>query len=150
MPGCSAKVTICPLRLTSGSAEREVKCLRARIKELDLKLAIGDWPGLPNELVWALFDDCTVALAVDVSSVSDVRRLSIEEHAISRGSSARCRAHHQIHITRMEAICDPPMGLVRNNGLFPNLPIARAKPQENAARPYRRSFEKTIRDQPGY
>src|SRR6476646_5210594 len=37
------------------SAECEAKSLHARIKKLDFKLTIGNWTGLPDQLVQTLF-----------------------------------------------------------------------------------------------
>ena len=52
------------------SAEREAKSLHARIKKLDFKLTIGNWTGLPDQLVQALFGHRADALFVNVNSVT--------------------------------------------------------------------------------
>jgi hypothetical protein len=59
------------------SAEREAKNLYARIKKLDFKLTIGNWTGLPDELVQTLFGHRAAALFVNVNSVRRAWRLSI-------------------------------------------------------------------------
>ena len=100
------------------SAEGEVISLRARIEKLDLELAIHDRVRLSNELVKPWFDYRAVALAINVGSVSVARRLSIDRYAKSHGSSSRCRPHHEIEITRVEAVRDSPGGLIQRDGLF--------------------------------
>src|SRR5205814_5700200 len=72
---------------STGSAERERKSLHARIEELDLELSVGDGVRLSDQLIQPLLGNGTVALVVDVDSVSSARRLSIDEHAESNGSS---------------------------------------------------------------
>ena len=49
--------------MINGSAERESKSLHARIEKLDLELAIGDRPGLSDQLIQPLFGHGAVALA---------------------------------------------------------------------------------------
>ncbi len=80
-----------------GSAERERKSLHARIEKLDLELSISDGLRLSDQLIQPLFANRAVASLVNVDSVSSARRLSIEEHAKSRGGSSRCRSHVMCH-----------------------------------------------------
>src|SRR5262249_8899278 len=105
------------------SAERECKSLHARIEKLDLKLSISDELQLSNQLIQPLVGNRSVALIVNVNSVSCARRLSIDQHAKSHGSSSRCRSHDEMNIAGVKAVRDPPVGLVQHGGLFPDRPI---------------------------
>jgi hypothetical protein len=75
--------------LHDGSSEREAKSLHARTKKLDFKLVIGNWSGLPDQLVQSLLGNRTVALFVNVNSVRRAWRLSIDQHAKFYGRSWR-------------------------------------------------------------
>jgi hypothetical protein len=76
-------------KFISASAECEAKSLHARIKKLDFKLAIGNWTGLPDQLVQTLFDHRADALFVNIKSVRRAWRLSIDQHTKFYGRSAR-------------------------------------------------------------
>ena len=67
--------------LRSGSAERERKSLHARTEKLDPELAIDDGSQLSDQLVQTLFGHCSIALFVNVNSMSRAWRLSIDQHA---------------------------------------------------------------------
>jgi len=69
------------------SAECEAKSLHARIKKLDFKLTIGNWTGLPDQLVQTLFDHRADALFVNIKSVRRAWRLSIDQHTKFYGRS---------------------------------------------------------------
>src|SRR6185295_13954866 len=114
--------------LCGGSAEREHKSLHARIEKLDLELSIGDGLRLSDQLIQPLFGKRSVALGVHVSSVSSARRLSVDQHAKSHGSSSHCRSHDEMKIAGVKAVRDPPVGLVQHSGLFLHRPIARKRP----------------------
>jgi len=116
------------MRWPRESAERKVISLSARIDKLDLEPAIHDRVRLSNELVKPWFDYRAVALEIGISTVSGVRRLSIDRYAKSQGSSSRCWPHHEIEITRMEAERNSPSGLIQRNDLFSDRPIAGKRP----------------------
>jgi hypothetical protein len=122
--GCGDRVN----SLCRGSAERERKSLHARIEKLDLELSISDGLRLSDQLIQPLFGNRAVALGVNVNSVSSARRLSIDEHAKSHGSSSRCRSHDEMKIAGVKAVRDPPVGLVQHSGLFLHRPITRKGP----------------------
>src|SRR5207245_11523370 len=105
-------------RLQAGSAERERKSFHTRIEKLDLELSIHDGFRLPDQLIHPLFGHRSVAALVDVDSVSRARRLSIDEHAKSHGSSSRTRSHHEMQIAGVKAVHDPAVGLVQQGGPF--------------------------------
>src|SRR5437867_2112132 len=111
-----------------GSAEREHKCLHARIEKLDLELSIGDGLRLSDQLIQPLFGNRAVALVVNVNSVTSARWLSIDEHAKSHGSSSRCRPHDEMKIAGVKAVRDPPVGFVQHRGLLPHRPLTRKGP----------------------
>jgi len=108
-----------------GSAKRERKCLHARIEKLDLELSIRDWLRLADQLIQPRFGNSAVALLVNVNSVSDARRLSVDEHAKSRGFPSSCRSHDKMKIAGVKAVHDPPAGAVQHDGLFAHRPITR-------------------------
>src|SRR5258708_38417808 len=114
--------------LCRGSAERERESLHARIEKLDLELSISNGPRLSDQLIQPLFGNRAVALVVNVNSVSSARRLSIDEHAKSHGSSSRRRSHDEMKIAGMKAVRDPSVGLVQHGGLFLHRPITRKGP----------------------
>src|ERR1035438_2545599 len=114
------------------STERERKPFHARIEKFDLELAVRDRLRLPDQLIHPQFRGCAAALVVDVNSVSSARRLTIEEHAKSNRSSARCRSHDEMQVTRVKTVRDPPFGLVQHNGLLPQRPIPRKGPTVEA------------------
>src|SRR5437016_29938 len=107
----------------SVSAERECKSLHARIDEFDLEQAISDGLGLSDQLIQPLLANRAVALLVDVNSVSGTRRLSIDEHAKSHGSSWHRRPHDEMKIAGVKAVRDPPVGLVQYGELLPHRPV---------------------------
>src|SRR4029077_17220711 len=110
------------------STKRERESLHARIEKVDLELPIDDGPWLSDQLIQPLIGNRAVALFVNIGSVSGPWRLSVDEHAESRGSSFRCRSHHQVKIAGMKAACDPPVWLVQHRSLFSHRPIAREGP----------------------
>src|SRR5262249_5710333 len=111
-----------------GCAARSAECERvsfhAQVDELDLKQPIGNGLGLSDQLIQSLFGDRSVALIVDIGPVSSTRRPSIKEHAKPHGSPSRCRSHDEMQIAGVEAIYDPPVGLVQHAGLPLDAPIA--------------------------
>jgi hypothetical protein len=58
-----------------GSAERERESLNTRVEKLDLELSVSDGRRLPDQLIQPLFGHRSVALGVNVNSVSSPRRL---------------------------------------------------------------------------
>src|SRR4249919_3445159 len=88
------------------SAEREAKSLHTRIKKLDFKLAIGNWSGLPDQLVQTLFGHRANALFIDIKSMRRAGRLSIDQHAKFYGRSWRRRAHDEMKIAGVKAVRD--------------------------------------------
>src|SRR5947209_20367321 len=76
-PECGDQVN----SLGCGSAEGEHKGLYARSEKLDLEQAISNGFGLSDQLIQPLVGNRTVALVVNVTSMSRARCLSIEEHA---------------------------------------------------------------------
>jgi hypothetical protein len=114
--------------LFRGSAEREHKSLYARIEKLDLELSISNGLRLSDQLIQPLLGNRTVALVVNVTSVSSARRLSIDEHAKSHGSSSRCRCHDEMKIAGVKAVGDAPVGLVQHCGRLLHRPITRKGP----------------------
>src|SRR5437762_3026665 len=111
-----------------GLAERECKSLHAGIEKLDFELSISDGASWSDQLIQTLVGNCAVALIINVNSVSSTRRLSINEHAKSHGSSWRCRPHHEMKIAGMKVVHDPPVGLVQHIGLFADCPITDQRP----------------------
>ena len=109
-------------------AEGEGVGLDAGVEEGDLEGAVGDGAGLADELVQSLFGRRAVALAVHVDSVRRTRRLSVDEHAESRGRVPYCRSHDQVKIAGVEAVRDLPAGLVQRGGLFFHRPVPRQGP----------------------
>jgi hypothetical protein len=100
------------------SAKRERKGLQARINKLDLELSVSDGLPLSDQLLQPLFGNPAVALIVNVTSVSIARRLSIDEHAKSRGIASRCQSHDEVKIAGLEAIRDSSGGLIEESKLF--------------------------------
>jgi hypothetical protein len=105
-----------------------VKSENACTLELDLELPVSDGLGLPDQLIHPRFGYRALALVVDVDSVRDARRLSIDQHAESHRSSPSRRPHHEMKIARMKAVDDPSAGLVQRGSLDPHRPIANESP----------------------
>src|SRR5260370_17010825 len=114
--------------LCRGSAERESESLHARIEKLDLELAISNVPRLPDQLIQPLVGHRTVALLVNVTSVSLARRQSIDEHAKAHGGSSRCRSHDQMQIASVKAVRYAPVGRMQHCGPSPHRPLTRQGP----------------------
>src|SRR5438067_3359554 len=108
-----------------GSAERERKRLHARVEELNLELSVSDGARLSDQLIQPLLGNRAVALVVDVDSVCSARRLSIDEHAKSHGSSSHRRSHDKVKIAGVKTVNDPPVGLVQHDGVSLHRPVAR-------------------------
>lgn len=69
-------------------SKRENMSSDTGLEELDLELAIRNWLRLSYQLVKPLFWNRAIAPVVNINPVSGARRLSIDEHAKSRGNSA--------------------------------------------------------------
>src|SRR2546421_4397406 len=110
------------------STERERKHLHARIEKLDLDKSISDGLQLSDQLIQALFGNRAVALVVGVNAVSSARRLSVDEHPKTYGSSTRRRSHDEVEVAGVKAEDDPPVSLVQPRGLFPDRPITGKRP----------------------
>ena len=110
------------------SAECEAKSLHARIKKLDFKLTIGNWTGLPDQLVQTLFGHRADALFVNVKSVRRAWRLSIDQHTKFYGRSWRRGTHDEMKVPRMKAVCDATVGLVQFDGVALYRPVAGQRP----------------------
>src|SRR5438105_12399833 len=126
-----------------GSAERESKRLHARIEELNLELSVSDGARLSDQLIQPLLGNRAVALVVDVDSVSSARRLSIDEHAKSHGSSSHRRSHDEMKIAGVKTVRDPPIRLVQHNGVFLHRPVAGKGPIIEL-HPFRSSIDATL------
>src|SRR5918992_6087144 len=111
-----------------GSAERQRKHLHARTEKLDLELSISDRLRLSDQLIQPLFGNRAVTMPVNVDSVSGARRLSIDEHATSNGSSPGGRPHDEMKIAGVKATREPSVGLVQHRRLFAHRPITRKSP----------------------
>src|SRR6266496_2104484 len=116
------------LREKSRLAEGECVGLNARIEEGDLECVLGDGATLADELVEPLFGHRAVALVVDVGSVGSARRLPVDEHATSYGSPSRGRSHDEMQVAGVEAVGDPPVGLVQHDSLSLHRPITSQGP----------------------
>ena len=91
--------------------------MNARVEEGDLEGALGDRAGLADELVQPRFGDRAVALVVDIGSVRGSRRLPVDAYAEPHGRPSRCRSHDQVQVAGVEAVGDPPLGLIEHDGL---------------------------------
>src|SRR5438105_4363391 len=85
------------------SAERERERFDAGVEKLDLELAVADGAGLPDQLIEPLFSGCSVAIGVDVSSMSGARRLAVDEHAEADGLPSIRPSHHEMKVARVKA-----------------------------------------------
>jgi len=72
--------------------------------------------------------DRAVALVGDVGAVGGSRRLPVEAHPEPDGTAGRSRCHDQVQVAGVEAVEDPPTGLVEHDGLSLDGPIAREGP----------------------
>jgi hypothetical protein len=105
-----------------------VKSENACTLELDLELPVSDGLGLPDQLIHPRFGYRALALVVDVDSVRDARRLSIDQHAESHRSSPSRRPHHEMEIAGVKAVHNPSAGPFQRGGLDPNGPIPGESP----------------------
>ena len=93
-------------------------------EKFNLKSAIGDARRLPEQLVHPLFTSCAIALIIHVYAVRIPRRVSIDEHPKSDGSSMRGRPHHKMKIVSVKAVGDATTGLNQSDRFSPHAPIA--------------------------
>jgi hypothetical protein len=109
-----------PPLLGSGDCSTESECesLHARVKELDLELAISDRLRLPDQLIQTLLGRGAVPLVVHVESVCVAWRLAIDEDAKAHGSAGRRGSHHEMNVTGVEAVRDAPVRLVQQGSIF--------------------------------
>jgi hypothetical protein len=75
-------------------------------------------------LVQPLFANRAFASPIKVKSASRNCWLPVYEHAKPHGRSSINRPHDEMKVACVEAVRDPPAGLVQNNGLSSNGPIA--------------------------
>src|SRR5215213_2485900 len=97
-------------------AEGEGVGLDARIQEGDLKGALADRAWLANELVEPWLGDRAVALVVDIRPVGASRGQPVDTHMELHGRLLSCRSHDQVQVAGVEAVEDPPTGLVQRHG----------------------------------
>src|SRR6476660_4324148 len=99
----ATRVPVCFMAFSSHtSAERESERLDARVEEPDLELAVGDGPGLPDQLIQALIDGLSVALGVDVDSMSGAGRFSVDEDPKADGRPSGRGSHYEVKIARVK------------------------------------------------
>src|SRR5215218_2382697 len=110
------------------SAEREAISLHARTEILDLEESIGDGLRLSDQLIQSLLADRAVAPIINVSPVSNARRLSIDEHAKQHRITSLGRTHHEVHVARMEPDRDPSWRLAEHRRVLGERPDARGGP----------------------
>jgi hypothetical protein len=110
------------------STEGERKRLHPGIQKLDLELSIGDGLRLSNQLVQPLFGNRAFASLIDVKPASRNCWLPVYEHTKPHGRSSLGRPHDEMKVAGVEAVRDPPAGLVQYNRLSSDCPIARKCP----------------------
>ena len=86
------------------SSECEREGLNTRIEKLDLELAIGDRPLLPDQLIQTLLAHRALALRVDVDAVRATRRLAVDAHAEPHGRPFRHRSQNHVEIAGVEGV----------------------------------------------
>jgi hypothetical protein len=94
------------------STEGERKSLHPGIQKLDLELSISDGLRLSDQLVQPLFGNCAFASHIKVKSASRDCWLPVYEHAKPHGRSWLGRTHNEMKVAGVEAVRDPPAGLV--------------------------------------
>src|SRR5215469_2290472 len=105
-------------------AESECVGLGPGIEEIDLEGAVGYGAALADELIQALFGYRSGARAVDVEPMRRARRPSVDEHAEPDGRARYRGPHDQVQVAGVEAVRDPPAGLVQRGGLFLQRPVS--------------------------
>src|SRR5215211_34902 len=115
-------VPSCPL--VPDLAEGEGVGLDTWVEEGDLEGVVADGAGLADELVQPRFGGRAVALVVHVGAVGGARRLPVDEHVEPHGGPSCCRSHGQVQVAGVEAVDDPPLGLVEHDGLWLHRPVA--------------------------
>src|SRR5918998_3081890 len=117
----------------SGSALSEGEGVRvgAWLKEADLQRSVAYDVVLAYELVHAVVSEYAVAVRVDVHACRRAGSLAVEGYA--EGDRLRCSSRkHEVGVTRVEAEGDAPAGLVENDGLGPDRPLAGKGPMAEA------------------
>ena len=79
---------------------------------------------------WYVFWSFTTPLPsfADVASTRGHGELPIEVDPERDGRSARRRPHHEVHVARVEAECDPAAGLVQHGSVAGHGPLAGESP----------------------
>jgi len=90
--------------------------------------AVGDPPGLADQLVGALVDDDPAATGLDVGPLGAVSDLAIEEDPERDGAAPGRRAHDEVDIVGVELEGDPSAGLVQDRGVLGDRPASREVP----------------------
>src|SRR5271157_2420454 len=109
-------------------AEGERVGLDLGVEEGDLEGAVGNGTGLPEKLVQPMFGHRSVTLVVHIDPMCRARRLSVEKHAESYGRVPYARAHDQVEVAGVEAVANPPVGLVQRGSLFRHRPVPGQSP----------------------
>ena len=110
------------------STERERKSLHPGIQKLDLELSIGDGLRLSDQLVQPLFGHRAFASHINVKSAIRDCWLPVYEYAKPDGRSSLGGPHDEMKVAGVEAVRDPPAGLIQYNALSSDCPIARKCP----------------------
>src|SRR5215204_6257545 len=107
----------------SALAEGEGVRVGAWLKEADLQRSVAYDVVLAHELVHAVVSEYAVAVRVDVHACRRAGSLAVEGYA--ERDRLRCPSgQHEVRVSRVEPEGDAPAGLVENDVLRPDRPLA--------------------------
>ena len=104
------------------------------LEEADLQRSVAYDVVLAHELVHAVVSEYAVAVRVDVHACRRAGSLAVEGYA-EGDRLRRSSREHEVGVTRVEPEGDAPAGLVENDVLGPDRPLAGKGPMAEAQAP---------------
>src|ERR1700694_2503847 len=109
-------------------SKREAEGFGTGVEELDLKPAVADRSRLTDQLIHPLLHNPDASVRVDIGSRGWARALTIEQYPKPHGHALSHRSHHEVHVTRVKLIRDPPTKTVKRARVGPDGPIPSESP----------------------
>jgi hypothetical protein len=96
----------------------------AGIEEVNFKGMVADVSGEPHQLVQTLPVDHAVPVSVNIDTMIAAGRVPVDQDLEPHRLAVRTRSEDQMEVSRVETICDTPVGLRKDGVLAADTPIS--------------------------
>ena len=103
-------------------AKREIKCLNAKIEELDFKSSVYDWTFLPDELIESGLSNFAGAVRGCVNATVFPGDRAIQSHDKPHGLAVFPRSQHQVQVAAVEPEHDLARHCLQHGALNIDIP----------------------------